>query len=46
MGADAASKLDYAGVLGFSVFVALLVVVGNMLVDILYSLVDPRVRFE
>lgn len=45
-GADAASKLDYAGVLGFSVFVALLVVIGNMLVDILYSLVDPRVRFE
>ncbi len=45
-GADAASKLDYAGVLGFSLFVAVVVVVANLLVDILYSLVDPRVRFD
>ena len=45
-GADAAAKLDYAGVLGFAVFVAFLVVIGNLLIDILYGLVDPRVRFD
>jgi ABC-type dipeptide/oligopeptide/nickel transport system permease component len=45
-GADAAAKLDYAGVLGFAVFVAFLVVLGNLLTDIMYGFVDPRVRFE
>lgn len=45
-GAQAASTLDYAGILGFALFTATFVLIGNLLADILYALVDPRVRFE
>jgi ABC-type dipeptide/oligopeptide/nickel transport system permease component len=45
-GAQAASTLDYAGILGFALFTATFVLFGNLLADILYALVDPRVRFE
>ncbi len=43
--ADAAVQLDYAAVLGGAVFVGVLVVVGNLIVDILYAVVDPRIRY-
>ncbi len=43
--ADAAVQLDYAAVLGGAVFVGLLVVIGNLIVDILYAVVDPRIRY-
>jgi peptide/nickel transport system permease protein len=42
---DAAVQLDYAAILGGAVFVGLLVVVGNLVVDILYAVVDPRIRY-
>jgi ABC-type dipeptide/oligopeptide/nickel transport system permease component len=45
-GAQAASMLDYAGILGFALFTATFVLFGNLLADILYALVDPRVRYE
>lgn len=45
-GAEAASRLDYAGVLGFALVSALIVVIGYLLVDVLYGLIDPRVRFD
>ncbi len=45
-GAQAATQLDYPGVLGFAVFTALLVVVANLVVDLAYGMIDPRVRFE
>ena len=45
-GARAATILDYPGVLGFAVFNAFLVVVANIVVDIAYGLIDPRVRFD
>ena len=45
-GAQAAASLDYPGVLGFAVFTALLVVIANMVVDVCYGLIDPRVRFD
>ena len=43
--ADAAVQLDYAAVLGGAVFVGVIVVLGNLLVDILYAVVDPRIRY-
>ena len=43
---QAAQQFDVAGVLGFALFSALLVVVVSTLTDILYGLVDPRVRFD
>jgi len=42
--ASAALGLDYPAVMGFTVFTALLVVLGNLLVDILYAIIDPRIR--
>jgi dipeptide transport system permease protein len=43
--ADAAVQLDYGAVLGGAVFVGFLVVLGNLIVDILYAVVDPRIRY-
>ena len=40
----AAVRLDIAGVLGFALFNAILFVIVNLVVDILYTRVDPRVR--
>lgn len=45
-GAEAAARLDYAGVLGFALVTALIVVVGYLVVDVVYGLIDPRVRFD
>ena len=42
--ANAAIRLDIAGVLGFALFNAVLFVIVNLVVDILYTRVDPRVR--
>lgn len=44
--AASAVNLDYASVLGFAVFTAMMVVLANLLVDILYGVVDPRIRYE
>jgi ABC-type dipeptide/oligopeptide/nickel transport systems, permease components len=38
------SGLDYTMVLGMTVFYGVFLVVANMVVDILYGLVDPRIR--
>jgi peptide/nickel transport system permease protein len=43
--AQAATNLDYAAVLGFAVFTAMMVVLANLLVDVLYGIVDPRIRY-
>jgi ABC-type dipeptide/oligopeptide/nickel transport system permease component len=45
-GAEAARDLDYAAILGFSLFTALFVLWSNLLTDILYALIDPRLRFS
>lgn len=44
--ATAAVNLDYPAVMGFTVLTALIVVVGNLLVDILYAVIDPRIRLS
>jgi peptide/nickel transport system permease protein len=44
-GAEAAKQLDYAAILGFSLFGTAFVLVSNLITDILYAWVDPRVRF-
>ncbi len=45
-GVVAAQQLDIAGILGFSLVVAVLFVLGNLVADILYTAVDPRIRLE
>jgi peptide/nickel transport system permease protein len=41
---QAALKLDYPGLLGVTLFVASSYVLVNFLVDLLYGLLDPRIR--
>ncbi len=43
---EASQRLDFAGALGAAFFVGIIVVLGNLLTDIMYTVVDPRVRFE
>lgn len=45
-GALAAQQLDYPGIMGFTLLTAMVVVIGNLLVDILYAIVDPRIRYD
>ena len=44
--ADAALHLDVIAVLGFSMFNAIILVFGNLTVDVLYAYLDPRVRLS
>jgi peptide/nickel transport system permease protein len=42
---QAASRQDYPVLLGFTVVVAVATVVGSLLADLLYAMLDPRVRY-
>ncbi len=42
--AQSALNLDIAAITGVSIFVAVVYVVTNFVVDVLYALIDPRVR--
>lgn len=41
---NAITNRDYTVVLGFSVFIGALIIVANLVVDILCSLIDPRIK--
>lgn len=43
---QAARTVDLAAVLGFAMLTAVIVVVVSTVVDILYGVIDPRVRFD
>ncbi|QJP13803.1 ABC transporter permease subunit [Starkeya sp. ORNL1] len=43
---DAALNRDYTLVMGTVVVIAVFVIVFNLLVDLVYALVDPRVRYD
>jgi len=42
--AQAATQLDYAAILGSTLFYSTLLVIGNLIIDILYAILDPRIR--
>lgn len=44
--AEAATALDVVTVLGLTLFSSLILVIGNLIVDVLYGIVDPRIRLE
>lgn len=44
--ADAASQLDVVAVLGLAIFNGLILIVANLVVDIMYGVIDPRVRLS
>jgi peptide/nickel transport system permease protein len=45
-GVQAALKLDYPGLLGVTLFVAFVYVFVNFVVDVVYGLLDPRIRIS
>ena len=44
--AQAAAQLDVVTVLGFALFNGFVLIIANLIVDVLYALVDPRVRLS
>lgn len=44
--ARAATSLDVVTVLGFAIFDGFILIVANLVVDVLYAVVDPRVRLS
>ncbi len=43
---ESVSQRDYGLLMGINVFLAVLVILGNLLADIFYSVVDPRIRYD
>ncbi|MCL2487052.1 MAG: ABC transporter permease [Oscillospiraceae bacterium] len=43
---DAISNRDYPMIMGTTIFFAAILIVANLIVDILYCVVDPRIKFE
>ncbi len=43
---DVASSRDYPTLMSLSMIVALMVLLGNLIADISYALVDPRIRYD
>jgi peptide/nickel transport system permease protein len=39
-------RRDYPVIQGVMLFIALVYVVMNLLVDVLYCLIDPRIRYD
>jgi len=42
--ADAAANLDVVTVLGMAIFTGLILILSNLVVDVMYAFIDPRVR--
>jgi peptide/nickel transport system permease protein len=43
---DAIHARDYPLLMGMFIFVSLLVVIGNLITDLFYSMLDPRIRYQ
>lgn len=43
---EAALSLDVVSVLGFTLFSSFILVAGNLIVDVLYGVIDPRIRLD
>jgi peptide/nickel transport system permease protein len=39
-------QFNFPGTMGVTVFAAFFIVVANLVVDVLYAYLDPRVRYE
>jgi len=44
--AEAALSLDVVSVLGITLFSAFILVMGNLIADLLYGVIDPRIRLQ
>jgi ABC-type dipeptide/oligopeptide/nickel transport system permease component len=43
---EATSKLDFPVIMGVTIFITLMVLVANLITDITYAYIDPRIRLE
>jgi peptide/nickel transport system permease protein len=43
---NAVQNIDFPAVMGVTVFAAFFIIVGNLVVDVVYAFLDPRVRYE
>ena len=43
---DAANRSDYDLLMGIVLMNAMLILIFNLIADVLYAVLDPRVRFE
>ena len=43
---EAIGQRDYAITLGLTIFVGSMIIICNLVVDIIYALVDPRIRID
>lgn len=46
LGYEAVTQRDYPVILGLLIFTGLLTILGNLLADVTYAVVDPRVKME
>ena len=44
--ADAAAQLDVVTILGLAIFTGLILILSNLVVDVVYAFIDPRVRLS
>jgi ABC-type dipeptide/oligopeptide/nickel transport system permease component len=44
--AQAAMSLDVISVLGVTLFGSIILVFGNLFVDVIYGVIDPRIRLQ
>jgi len=44
--AQAAQQLDYSGILGVAMYFSFLLILINLIVDVSYAVIDPRIRLE
>ena len=42
--ADAAANLDVVTILGLAIFTGTILILSNLIVDVIYAFIDPRVR--
>ena len=43
---DAIYARDYPVLMGMFLFIGLLVIVGNLITDLVYAWLDPRIRYQ
>jgi peptide/nickel transport system permease protein len=43
---EAVYNLDYPGILGTTIIIAITIIIANLIADLLYGVLDPRVRLE
>jgi peptide/nickel transport system permease protein len=43
---EAISTRDYPILMGLFIVISVAIVIGNLIADVLYSILDPRIRYE